>query len=65
MSASVMLYLTMLIILPIPISVKYCGREAKKGGETQSRGETIGEMIDRIIGEVAREWVAEDTGLKD
>ena len=29
--------------------------------ERQGPGETIGEMIDRIVGEVAREWVAETT----
>jgi hypothetical protein len=32
--------------------------------ETEPLGETFGEMVDRIIGEVAREWVAERTGLK-
>jgi hypothetical protein len=32
--------------------------------ETQSPNETVGEMVDRIIGEVAREWVAQGTGLK-
>jgi len=60
-----MLYLSMLIILPMPTSVKYCVREREKAKETQNPGETIGEMIDRIIGEVAREWVAEVSGLKD
>ena len=60
-----MLCLSMLIILPMPISVKYCGGEGKKVEKTQNPGETIGEMIDRIIGEVAREWVAEISGLED
>ena len=31
---------------------------------TRPFGETVGEMVDRIIGEVAREWVEETTGLK-
>ena len=60
-----MLYLSMLIILPILTSVKYCGGEGEKEGETRSPGETVGEMIDRIIGEVAREWVAEMSGPKE
>jgi hypothetical protein len=34
-------------------------------GKTQPPGETVGEMVDRIIGEVAREWVAEETGMKE
>jgi len=55
----------MLIILPILTSVKYCGGEGEKEGETRSPGETVGEMIDRIIGEVAREWVAEMSGPKE
>ena len=119
----------MLIVLPMPVSVKYCTRKEKKipsmgthtsasaylysprrqsvrasrvparifqvpacwsccsncrgilgkpslekGGsfsrgpimdETEPLGETFGEMVDRIIGEVAREWVAQRTGLKE
>ena len=47
------------------VSVK-CGRgEGEETEEAQSRGETIGEMIDRVIGEVAREWVAGITGLRE
>jgi hypothetical protein len=34
-------------------------------GKTQPLGETVGEMVDRIIGEVAREWVAEKTGPRE
>jgi len=49
----------------MPTSVKYCGGKGEKVEETRSPGETIGEMIDRIIGEVAREWVAETSGLKE
>ena len=32
---------------------------------TEPPGETLGEMVDRIIGEVAREWVGQRTGLKE
>ena len=56
-----MLDLLVLIILPIATWVKYCSGEPEKAEERQGPGETIGAMIDRIVGEVAREWVAETT----